>query len=268
MNSKSGFLANRMVNFVYKDYDLLIKNSVDFSPFQKELFESQGMAAFDRMLLLYNGNPANIQSDLNMALRINTGNLDALEMLLKDSMTGTIAELKMVSEGGSSSSSSVFFNSIKRMYKDINKDAIMMRKRSLLNPLGWFSIIAANGEAPLYWYNHSDRYPLTGKDVSSTPQSEFNDAGAVQAQLCIQALAFNDQNAIQDVCSGTVLKSPLDGIVDNDFAYDKLLKVDLNNTSLSVQMRRSMNHSDRVCAFRNYNRKTMVRYMGINKEQN
>lgn len=260
MNSKSGFLANRMVNFVYKDYVMLIKNSVDFTPYQQDLFNAEGMGAFDRMLQLYNGNPANIQTDLNMALKINGGNLEALEMLLKDSMTGTIAELKMVSEGNASSSSEVFFSSIKRMFKDMKRDDQGHRVKAAL----WGPI-----RPQVYWFQHSDRYPLTSSTGSaSSPDSEFSDAAAVKAQLCIQALAFNDQNSLMDLCHETVLKSPIEGSVDHDFSYDEILTNHLEDPTLSVQMQRALNHSDRVCAFRDYNRKTMVLYMGITNEQN
>jgi hypothetical protein len=265
MNSKSGFLANRMITFVYKDYDLLLKNSVDFTPYQQDLFNSQGMAAFDRMLQLYNGNPANIQSDLNMALRVNTSNLDALEMLLKDSFTGTIAELKMVSESGPTSSTPIFLNSMARMINDMHRDEVERMKRSY-----GLSMLMASMPNPfsssVYWFKHSDRYPLSSTTGTATsPQSEFDDASAVQAQLCIQALAFNDQVGIQDVCSGTVLKGPLSAGDKYNASYDKLLVSSLNDKKLTPQLRKAFNHSQRVCAFRDYNRQNMVLFMQMNQ---
>lgn len=292
MTSKSGFLANRMVTFVYKDYDLLIKNNVDFTPFQRDLFIAQGMAAFDRMMQLYNGNPANIQSDLNMALRINGGNLDALEMLLKDSMVGTIAGLKLQIERNADSSVNPipFFNSIRRLLADMDKGFTVHGSRGKYTFDKDMPLIYA----PWYWLKHSDRYPLfSSDDTTSSQQSEFSDAVAVRAQLCIQSLAFTDEGPFEDLCRGTVLKNPFNteveevasknnslfqellesvknqfsndhrGVVeDGDYSYDKLL---LYNTS--KQNGAALNHSDRVCAFRNYNHNVMVQYMEINKEK-
>jgi hypothetical protein len=259
MNSKSGFLANRMVNFVYKDYDILIKNGVDFTPYQQELFYAEGMAAFDRMLQSYNGNPSNIQTDLNMALRVNGANLEALEMLLKDSMVGTISQLKLVADG-KSSGSSVFMNSMARMLRDMQRDQAALRKRSLL---AWVSTALDNpaAKSPWYWFKHSDRYPLT----VSGQEDEYGSAAAVQSQLCIQALAFNDQNSLVELCGGTVLKSPF-GIAAQDANYNKLLTHYLNDKKYNPGMRKALNYSERVCAFHDYNRKNMVFYMGLNKE--
>ena len=292
MTSKSGFLANRMVTFIYKDYDLLIKNNVDFTPFQKDLFVSEGMAAFDRMMQLYNGNPANIQSDLNMALRINGGNLDALEMLLKDSMVGTIAGLKLQIERNTdlSSTPSPFFNSIRRLLSDMDKGFTIHGSRGRYTFDKDMPLIYA----PWYWLKHSDRYPLfANDDTASSQQSEFSDAVAVRAQLCIQSLAFTDEGPFEDLCRGTVLKSPFNTeveevatknnslfqellesvkkrfaedhdntIQDGDYSYDKLLIYNTSNKKSAA-----INHSDRVCAFRNYNHKVMVQYMEINQEK-
>lgn len=272
MRSNSGFLANRMVNFVYKDYDLLIKNHEGFTPFQTELFITQKMALFDRMLQLNDGNPARIKTDLTMALRVNSGNLDAIEKLLKDNMVGTIAELKMISDGGSDSTSLVFLNSMKRMFANIRRESSRVTNEAFSNPYS-------------YWKKHSDRYPLRSRvDTITRPQSEYDDAAAVQAQLCIQALAFNDQNALIDVCSGTVLKTPFVNATDHDSSYDELLIAHLddkdenkNKKPLTLQMKfdrikaqkkknEALNHSERVCAFRRYNQKNMVLFMGINKD--
>lgn len=262
MQSRSGFLANRMVNFVYLDYVLLIKNKVDFTPYQQDLYRSTGLAAIDRMLQVYNGNPANVQTDLNMALRLNKGNIEALEDLLKDNVVRTISDLNNIKNGGGDI---VFLSSLKRLVQDQITDPTNQ---------GWmdwnslpFSLNLMLAPAKVGWYfsQHPERYPMNGKDTTSHPQSEFEDAAAVQAQLCIQALAFNDQTPLRSLCKGVVLQSPLSKNLEGaSISYDTKISEHLNDSNVSVQMRKSLNHSERICAFRDFNIRNMARFMSLN----
>lgn len=255
MQARSGFLANRMVNFVYQDYIQLLKAGEKFTDQQKEIFIQAGMAALDRMLQMYNGNPSLIQSDLNMALRINKGNLEALEDLLKDNIIATIASLKLVSEGKSNNKGMTFADSFQRLIKDAAKE-----KTATMIPPGHVVTLAR------YWWKHSDRYPLFGSGTSS-PESEFNEAYYLQSQLCVQALAFNDQKAIRDLCKDTTLKSPFKGVKGYDISYNQKLTESLNSQELAPASRKAMNHSQRICAFRDFNRKNMVLFMSLNKNK-
>jgi hypothetical protein len=246
MQSRSGFIANRMVNFVYEDYKLLQKNNVDFTQYQKDVISAAGMAGLEKMLQMYNGNPANIQTDLNMALRINKNNIEALGTLLKDSIIGVINELDIIQNDGKVS----FWDTVKRIAKDQAAER-KEGKKSLLDPR----------KLPLYWFTHSDRYVFNGKTLKDSLQSEFNDAENVKAQLCIQALAFNNQVPIKSLCQGAVLKSPL--MSSLNVSYDQKLEVHLNDANQTPQMRKSLNHSERICAFRDYNLRNMAKYMSI-----
>lgn len=252
MQARSGFLANRLVNFVYQDYIQLLKSGEKFTDQQKEIFIQAGMAALDRMLQMYNGNPALIQSDLNMALRINKGNIEALEDLLKDNVIATIANLKMVSEG-KARKGSTFADSLQRLVRDSLRE----------HPLGMVPPSQVVTMAK-HWWKHSDRYPLRSSGTAS-PQSEFNEAYYLQAQMCVQALAFNDQKSINDVCKNTVLKSPFKNVKGYDIAYSSKLTQHLNDTSVAPVTRTALNHSSRICAFRDFNRKNMVLFMSLNK---
>ncbi len=266
MQSRSGFLANRMVNFVYEDYILLVKNKVDFTPYQQDLYASTGMAAMDKMLQMYNGNPANVQTDLNMALRINKGNIEALEELLKDNVVHVVAELQSVEHGGKGTDT---WNSLKRLLSDQRTE--MEQNAKWYDSTKWkYGITSWAWTAPrsfIYWLKHSDRYPLTSSgDVAAGPQSEFEDAAAVKAQLCVQALAFIDQTPFRSLCQGVILKSPLgNGIKGMDVSYDQILTAHLTDKNVSTQMRSSLNHSERICAFRDYNIRNMARFMSLNK---
>ncbi|WP_347357287.1 hypothetical protein [Bdellovibrio sp.] len=253
MQARSGFLANRLVNFVYQDYIQLLKSEENFTDKQKEIFIQAGMAALDRMLQMYNGNPANIQSDLNMALKINKGNLEALEELMKDSIIANIATLKRVGDGRTGRMSTMV-DSTHRLMLDFMKDDWNL----IQNPTSALGIY-------MYYFKHADRYPMTSTGTTS-PQSEFDESSYLQAQLCVQALAFNDQRALKTICNGAVLKSPFKGVTGYDMSYDQRLTSHLNDKGVTKQMQQSLNHSERICAFRDFNRKNMVLFMSINKK--
>jgi len=260
MQSRSGFLANRLVNFVYLDYIQLLKSGNTFNEKQREIFIQAGMAALDRMLQMYNGNPANIQADLNMALKINKGNIEALEALLKDNVIQQIAELKMVEEGRNTSRFSTMIDSGRRLMKDMFRDKY--RRRNVWNfAPGPGDTLSTLG----YYFSHSDRYPLSG-GINNSPESEFQESAYLHAQMCVQSLAFVDQSALAPLCKNTVLKSPFKDVQGYDMSYKERLKSHLNDTGVSPQMRNSLNHSERICAFRDFNRKNMVLFMSVNKK--
>lgn len=253
MQARSGFLANRMVNFVYQDYIQLLKSENNFSDKQKEIFIQAGMAALDRMLQMYSGNPALIKSDLNMALKINKGNLEALEDLLKDSVIANIASLKMNSEGRKSDNWGTMKDTILRVMKDAIVEQKVLPITSM--PVAFYK----------QYFKYQERYPLTGNGTSS-PQSEFDESTYLHAQLCVQALAFNDQEAIQSLCNEAVLKSPFKGVQGYDISYRTRLLSHRDDKNVNDSMKQSLNHSDRICAFRDFNRKNMVLFMSMNKK--
>ncbi|WP_413574722.1 hypothetical protein ACLVWU_10875 [Bdellovibrio sp. HCB290] len=268
MLSRSGFLANRMVNFVYQDYIMLLNNKVDFTPYQEDLFSASGMAMMDKMLAMYNGNPSNIQTDLNMALRINKGNLEALDGLIKDNVIGTISNLKQIENGESAG----FFTRMDRMLGDSSEDWVATAKdknpttRKVLKFLHKYSLTNLIGSY-FYGSKHSDRYG-SEVDVTTAPQSEFDDAENVRAQLCIQALAFNNQNGLRELCNGVVLKTPLpEKLKGMNVAYNQKLTAYQNDKSLNAQKKQAFNHSDRICAFRDYNIRNMAVFMSLNQNK-
>lgn len=252
MLSRSGFLANRMVNFVYQDYILLVKNKVNFSEYQQELFVSTGMAAFDKMLQTYNGNPAHIQNDLNIGLRINLGNIEALEALLKNNVIAAVADLRQV-ENGSKEGRLSRYN---RVLQDMVDDKEVSPMHSI------FSVLP---KSLYYWYKNSDRY--ANQDSGSGPQSEFNDARYVRSQMCVQGLAFVNQTGLKALCQDAVLKSPIPGadVEKYNVSYSRELVRHLESSDNSEQMKRSLNRSSRICAFRDFNRRNMVLFMTLGK---
>ena len=266
MQSRSGFIANRMVNFVNADYDMLIKNNVNFSSYQKDLFLATGMAAFDKMLQIYNGNPANVQTDLEMALRINRGNIEVLEALLKDNVISTIAELAIIERGDHGS---VKWDSMKRLMHDTWREQPGMSvidTKGKAHPQYFSNIFLIIPRIITQWFNNPDRYTMSPKMATKETgeQSEFDEVTSLQSRLCIQALAFNDQSALRGLCKDRVLLSPLK-IEALNVAYDKEIERYLGDKSLTAQKQKAFNSSSRICAFRDYNRRNMVQFMSVGK---
>lgn len=280
MQTRSSFLANRMVTFVYQDYVLLLKNKVNFTPYEQALFYSQGMAAFDRMIQIYNGNPANVQTDLNMALNVNNNNIQALDMLLKDSVIRTLADLRnqqtvedRTANGGIQAAGlEVVTNSYTRLREDqvMSQAYIAPQKYDKAEKLAkmFYSVYGTLTASAKFWLAHADRYPLWADASVVTPQSEFSDAENLRAQLCVQGLAFTDQNGLYELCRGAVLKSPIvNAGPQYNIAYDQRLTLHIGEKGLKPKAQLEQNHSDRICAFRDYNRMNMVKFMGVGKNQ-
>lgn len=256
--ARSGFLANRMTNFVKQDYVLLVHNKVNFAKSQQDLIRAVGMTGLEKMLRVYAGNPANVQTDLNLALRINKSNIEALDDLLSDQFMRMIGEVKMVVDGGNST----FWNSLKRLAKDSWKESTM-------NMPGLDSVsrirMLPDQMMNVLW-KHSDRYEFFGGRESVAPDSEFKDASAVLAQLCIQSLAFTNPSRFVPYCSGVVLESPLKKYGGKNIEYNK--RVTKYSTNLSEDLeKRSADHSKRICSFREYNIQNMVLYMTMGKKR-
>ncbi len=272
MQARSGFLANRMITIVRNDYNLLIENKVNFDDYQREIFIATGMAGLDRMLQMFNGNPANIQTDLNMALSINKGNLEALEYLMKDNLIAMLAEKKMVEEDRNGGWLSTWIDSNRRLLKDTFTDKYAHFNGwnlapDLTSPVGAFSVLG-------YWWAHSDRYPMKS-NASYAPQSEFSEASAIKAQLCLQSLAFWNRGLLNngplfDLCTKSILFSPFDQAKVNmkglDMSYNERLNSHVGEKNTTVAMQKALNHSARICAFRDFNRKNLVQFLSLNKK--
>ena len=164
----------------------------------------------------------------------------------------------MVAEGKTNTG----WDSVKRVVSN----AIEKNKKLPLYGLGWG--MGENIISELY--EHADRYTFNSADEVRSPESEFDDSRGVYAQLCIQALAFPNQQGLRDLCAGAVLESPLKKSGGLGVSYDQRLNSYLENLSpqqrrLSLSKRTSFNHSERICALRDYNRQNMVLFMTLGK---
>lgn len=96
--AKSGWLSNRLSKFVYYDYAMMLRGNNDLSPYLNELYYATGFAAYDKMIAMSNGGPANVESDLKAALEANKKNITVLEGLFKDNLVGMIAEQRLIAK--------------------------------------------------------------------------------------------------------------------------------------------------------------------------
>ena len=68
--SQTSFLASRLADLVNKDYELMLSSGRDFSAYHQELYQTTGQAMVDGMIRMSNGNPAQVDKDLDMAMRL------------------------------------------------------------------------------------------------------------------------------------------------------------------------------------------------------
>ncbi len=276
--ARTGWLSNRLANYVKYDYQNVIRSKMLKNPYTlsndaNEIFQASAELTFEKLLSLSNGNPANIDTDLNFALRIGKENVAAIEMLLKDSVAKQISELRLSTLGKQISSKDITYNSVKRAYMDEVVKTPSDRRNSIHKFFAglWSASKAALGFNPTsYPVKFISYIGLKDKAVYSS-DDEFGSAKKLYNQLCIQALAFNDLKSIWYSCKGAILKSPLD-FTKLHPEIVKRFKTELNIDFVekayeSLKQSKAMNESNRICAFRNYNRKNLVAYLTLGKQE-
>lgn len=130
------------------------------------------------------------------------------------------------------------------------------------------------------WWNSS-------ATQSSSPGSPGNPEMASLARLCVQSLAFNDWKMLLPFCDGLklypyfigdaqeyeALQNQMPDEVRNTMAritmdYNARAVEYLGDTTKSVQDRERFNHSSRICAFRDWGRRSFVVWQTILMEKN
>lgn len=295
MLARAGYLYNRMVTLVYQDYAIQLKQGINFSQHQEELMYATGKLAFDKIMALHAGNPANVKADLHMALNINKENLAAVELLFKDSLVAEIARLNMLSKGIVPTRANIRKDTRERLLEDTyvsNKlpEIYLMRDykpEEASRPWSVFGMPISVSMIPLVghkllnsrsvdmegWqeWRHRQRYPTPISiftDESATTDTEFGSATYLKNQLCIQALAFNDYRAMWTVCNDAKLDSPFSEAVpagkESSFAkYKDYLTMDYKTQLVKNSNNAALNHSERICAFRDFNRRNLVFYLTL-----
>jgi hypothetical protein len=279
MLAKSGFLANRLVTYVTYDYQMFVKDVLnernsESDLLYKEISYASGRLVFDQLVQMAGNNPANVEADLDMATRIFKENLSAQEMLFTDSLVGILQQLKLSATRQHVDSRAISIDSIKRSYMDGWKETPNHSRNPVRRFLAglWLSLKTITGlEEEKYPVHH---LPMLGfrDNVAYSIDDENRSADRVFNRMCVQALSFNDYKsprwrALYNLCKDTVIKSPFNV---NQVASDlKINPDDYLSVSFVKKLHEDMpdyraNHSKRICAFRDYNRRNLVVYLTMN----
>lgn len=279
MLAKSGFLANRLVTYVTYDFQMFVKDVLkeknsESESLYKEISYASGRMVFDQLVQMSGNNPANVEADLDMATRIFKENLAAQEMLFTDSLVGILQQLKLSATKRYVDSRTVSFDSIKRSYND-GWDVNPLHQRNSVRRFFagvWNSLKTVTGfEEQKYPVHYLSMLGIKD-DVAYSIDDENRSADRVFNRMCVQALSFNDYKsprwrALYNLCKDTVINSPF---------KTEQLETNLNikaddylSVSFAKKFREDLpdyraNHSKRICAFRDYNRRNLVVYLTMN----
>jgi hypothetical protein len=213
LKARSGFLSNRLSNFVKYDFQNMLKNSPEKGDVSnstvRDIYFATGDAAFEKMKLMSSKNPKNIQSDLDNAQITNKENLRALEMLLKDNFIAMMAYMKKVAEGKSVNNDDIYNDSRSRAWTDYWRETSLPH-----NPLAF--IVAPLKIFDFFYYMNlnTNRYPRsldTGFGINGTSGIIDNENGSAKRMLahyCVQSLAFTEWQPFYEICKDVVLNSP------------------------------------------------------------
>ena len=274
MLGKSGWFANRVVKFVYADYISQIKGKQDFGASIGDLFYASGLSIFDQLVASASGNPAKVQNDLSLALRLNRMNLDGVEMLIGDYFAATAASMKAVTKSSSGRATDLNRSAVEvSMWDRVYKEQLAIlpgtddtKGGRIFKAISWALFEQMqNIPSVVPYINYASRanvrYAYAYENLAA--DDEFGSAARLRDQICIQSLAFHDVRAFYSTCRGVILKSPyLDKMLTGlDEAQRKELSVSYDQKLMESKESAELNSSKRICAFRDYNRKNLVVYL-------
>ncbi len=273
--ARSNFLVNRISDFVKYDFQNLLRTNPTFSDeVVKEFFFASGDAAFEVLKKMSNENPKNVALDLANAEVTMKENLSSMELLLRDNFAAMIAYMKLIAENKMPNDDVIEKDSELRSWSDYWKFYPM----SNLGVIAGFekSLAWLKSSLGVGFFSNTDRYPRmlsTGfgknSEMSMPLDSTFGTARRLYDLYCTQALAFYDQRPFKDLCKNSKLVhdfnveelKPQDQAAlanELNIEYKKLLDADKNGTISPAEA-----YSKRICALRDYGRKTYVMYLTL-----
>lgn len=222
---RSGYLAERMSQFVTKDYTMMLKSGFDFSPFRKELFYYTGQGMLDRMVQLYSSNPADTQADMMNAASLTKKSIARVEELIARPLRAEMAQMDMITRGVKPTAWNIKLDSYARAYADAFKGApeldngkMTRRGKSQMEKeepvrgflrrrvYSWIFPTIPATVLDRVW-SLSEQYPtsLPADFESVSLDDEHGSVAFNLTKLCVQSLAFNDWKAFIPFCEGRVL---------------------------------------------------------------
>lgn len=271
---KSGWFANRIVKFVYADYLTILKKDPGFGDSVNDLFYATGLSIFDQIVMTAGGNPAKVQNDLSLALRLNKMNLEGVEALMRDHFAATTADLKGVSKlANDKNSLNKAVNTKVSTWDRAYKDGMTKVPGEKINGFNRFmrGLFSATWETlanlPSYVpFNENGSFAnekYTARNERFAVDDEFGSARRLYEQFCIQSLAFADVRSFYHLCRNSVLKSPFADTFLSNLTEQQRAELSTSYDQKLVESRDKpqLNSSKRICAFRDYNRKNLVMYL-------
>lgn len=218
MLQQNGFLSSRVSTYVLFDYSQRLRNNQDMTPYLRQIMAVAGRGLLDKIENLQHFNSVPTSTDLANASMINRANLKAVDRLFSDDLFLAINDLNRKHAGGPSLTPPTSFDHF---------------------PKSIIPKVDHNGD--LLW--------------TYRPLHDDNQAyDQVRSKLCIQSLSFDDWERFAPLCTGSVLRSPLqsnDSSIDLNTSYDEL-----------ARQRRKLRSNEElapyVCAFRNHIQKNQV----------
>lgn len=304
IKQRSGFVLTRMSNYVYADYNMMMKNGFDLSQIESDLLFVTGLGIIDRISQLYNGDVNLLDMDLSNALSISRKNIEALEITFKSKLIAEMAILREQVNGVKMTDRLVQANSWHRLVSDIIQGRGSMAANATLwdKVKGFFtgsqnfqentgsqiftqwlmpqlSVFSYMSRAMKYPERYPNLFMFPNPLQSASPVSATGFEYKNLSRLCIQTLAFNDWRAFNQFCSGIKLSSLLAETENIDPADEtpefKLIEANLivdysqkanegmDNSRLNRQEREFYNHQLRVCAYRDWARRSNVVYQTL-----
>lgn len=268
MLAKSGWLANRLNDFVQYDYNLMQRSGLNMAPFVNEIYLATGRTMVNQMVTMSASSPTAISLDLAMALRLNKGNLEALEIALGSSYADRLAILKSIADGDKSFNGASLWRKKNPQYQQLEVDEVPGKENNAAWRYDkglWNFVGKGVGDVGMMYSQSAATF---GK-LSSTPLStddEFHSAKRVLSQLCVQTLAFSDISPYWPLCRDAILESPYasDSVPSLDVSEQTKATLNMNYKQKAWNKYKedpALNHSERICALRDFNRKNLVLYL-------
>jgi hypothetical protein len=284
--SRTGFLLNRLSNFVQLDFQMMLRDQEEGSSLMKDpRFEQSlsyvvNMTAFNYISDLTGKAPGEYLSDLSLALNLSKNNLMLIERTFKDFFVGRIAELKVQSKTPQAGHQTLELDSMKRLWVD-HLGAVPTERRE-----SWAEWVAdkVGGAIGMVITSivGSDRYHAGGLSpwpamgggpslwnwgTALSSDDEFESAKRMFSLYCIQALAFNDLRGVWHTCLNVKLESPFEAPQNSELkeAFEKYLNVDFKEQALrQLNENPGANASGRICALREFYRRNYSLYLTRN----
>ncbi len=282
LQAKSGLLAKRLITLVQWDFQNYLRNSIHESTeakdlLYKEIAYASGKMLYDRLQQMAGSNPTLFNLDLDSALRIYKENLAAQEMLLSGSFISILAQLKLAANKPYFDSRTVTLDSVKRAWKDGWQKTYNDDRNAVTRFLSgvWNSLKTLPNPVTT---EHDHKYPVNFStflgikdDTIYSVDDEFHSARNLFNRMCIQGLTFiskENMRSVYNLCKNVILRSPFDinevpGELKN--SYNDYLSINFaKKLSDGYKEDYRLNHSNRICAFRDYNRRNLVVNLTVN----